>query len=90
MVFFFFLTKYSCYFILTSFFSFSKAIQTTHINDKWVDDAHKQTKEEEGRHIATVEAFIMAEQRIKDLNVKLTEANRDRKSEEATLAGAER
>ena len=58
---FFFLTKYSCYFILTSFFSFSKAIQITHINDEWVDDAHKEMKEEEGWHIAAVEAFTIAE-----------------------------
>ena len=47
-------------------------------------------KEEEGRCIATVEVFKLAEQRIKDLNTKLTEANRDKKSAEATLEGAER
>lgn len=33
-------------FILTSFFL--KAIQTTNIAKEWVDDAHKQMKEEKG------------------------------------------
>ena len=47
-------------------------------------------KEEEGRHIATVEAFTLAEQRIKDLNVKLAEANRDKKSVEVAQEEAKR
>ena len=72
------------------FFFFFKAIQITHIVEKWVDDAHKQMKEEEGRCLATVEAFTLAEQKIKDLNVKLTEANKDKKSVKATLARVER
>ena len=72
------------------FFFFLKAIQITHIVEKWVDDAHKQMKEEEGQCIATVEAFTLAEQKIKDLNVKLTEANKDKKSVKATLARVER
>ena len=42
------------------FFFFLKAIQTTHIVEKWVDDAHKQMKEEEGQRIATVEAVTLA------------------------------
>lgn len=63
-----------------------KAIQAMYIVEKWADDAHKQMKEEEGWHIATVEAFTLAEQRIKDLNVKLIEANRDRKSAKTALA----
>ena len=76
-------------FILTSLFSFLKAIQTTHIAEEWVDNAHKQMKEEEGWHIATVKAFTMAKQRIKDLNVKLTKENKDKKSVVAALAGVE-
>ena len=58
--------------------------------EELMNNSHKQMKEEEGWHIATVKAFTLAEQRIKDVNVKLTEENRDRKSAEAALAGAKR
>ena len=88
--FFFLILLLSIHAILAFFFFFLKAIQITHIVEKWVDDAHKQMKEEEGRCIATVEAFTLAEQKIKDLNVKLTEANKDKKSVKATLARVER
>ena len=37
-----------------------------------------------------MKAFILAEQRVKDLNAKLTEAITEKKSAEATLQGAER
>ena len=60
-----------------------------HIVEEWVDNAHKQMKEEEGRHIAIVKAFTMAKQRIKDLNVKITKENEDKKSVEAALAAVE-
>ena len=66
------------------------AIQATHIAEELVNDSHKQMKEEEGWHIAAVEEFTLAEQRIKDLNTKLIEANRDKKSVEAALEGAKR
>ena len=46
--------------------------------------------EEEGPQIATVEAFTLAEQRIKDLNTKLTEAIKEKKSTKVTLEGVER
>ncbi|XP_050282580.1 uncharacterized protein LOC126723288 [Quercus robur] len=65
-------------------------IQTMHIPKEWVDNTHKQMKEKEVRCVATVEAFTVAEQRIKDLNVKLTKANMDKKSAKAALVGAER
>ena len=55
-----------------------------------VSDSYKQMKEEEGRRIAAVEAFTLSEQRIKDLNTKLTKAIREKKSAEAALEGAER
>ena len=61
-----------------------------HIPKEWIDNTHKQMKEKEGRCVAAVEAFTVAEQRIKDLNVKLTEAIMDKKSAKATLVGAER
>lgn len=44
-------------FILTSLFSFLKAIQTTHITEELVDDSYKQMKEEEGRRTTTIEAY---------------------------------
>ena len=37
-----------------------------------------------------MKAFILAEQRVKDLNAKLTEAIIEKKSAKATLEGAER
>ena len=55
-----------------------------------VNNSHWQLKEEEGQHIATMEAFTLVEQRVKDLNVKLTEAIREKKSVEVALEGAER
>ena len=69
---FFFLSVYAIFalreFILTTlllfflfFFFFFKAIQTTNIAEEWVDDAHKQMKDEEGRCITAVEAFTVAE-----------------------------
>ena len=46
-------------------------------------------KDEEGRRIAVVEGFNMAKKRIKELNTKLTKADRKIKSIEAALEGAE-
>ena len=45
-------------------------------------------KEEEGL-IPAMKAFNLAKQRVKDLNAKLTEAIREKKSAKATLEGAE-
>ena len=47
-------------------------------------------KEEEGRCVATVKAFKLAEKKSQNLNAKLVEADRDKKSVEATLDGVER
>ncbi|KAK9998126.1 hypothetical protein SO802_017729 [Lithocarpus litseifolius] len=47
-------------------------------------------KEEEGRCIAAVEAFNVADKRINELRNKLTKAERDKKSAEAVLNCAER
>lgn len=65
-------------------------IQAAYLAEEWVDDSYKQMKEDEARCIAAVDAFNLAKQRIKDLKVKLTEANRNRKSAEAILEGVER
>ena len=58
--------------------------------EELVNNSHRQMKEEEGRHITVVEAFTLAEQRVKDRNAKLTEAIREKKSVEAALEGAKR
>ena len=47
-------------------------------------------KDEEGRRIAAIEGFNVAEKRINELNTKLTKANREKKNVEAALGGAER
>ena len=47
-------------------------------------------KEEERRHTAAINAFNMVEKRVQDLKNKLAEADRDKKSAEATLEGVER
>lgn len=57
---------------------------------KWVNNAYKQWKNEEGWLIAIVETLAITKKRIKDLNFKLTEVDRDKKSAEATVVGAER
>ena len=51
---------------------------------------HRKMKDKKGKRIATVEAFNMVKKRIKKLNAKLTEANREKKSTEVALEGAER
>ena len=45
---------------------------------------------EEGRRIAAVEAFNVANKRINKLKNKLTEAEKDKKSAEAALDSIER
>ena len=47
-------------------------------------------KEEEGRLVAAVKAFELVEKKSQNLNAKLIEADRDKKSAEATLDGVER
>ena len=47
-------------------------------------------KDEEGRRVAAVEAFNMAEKRVKELSTKLVQIERDKKSAKAALKGAER
>ena len=46
--------------------------------------------DKKGRQIATVEAFNMVKKRVKELNAKLIEAKKEKKSTEATLERAER
>ena len=58
--------------------------------EELVNNPHKQMKENEGRHIAAMVAFTLAKKRMQDLNTKLTEADREKKSVEAALQRAER
>ena len=67
--------------------SFLQAVQLVHMVEELVNKSHQQMKE--GRRIAAVEAFSLAEKRIQELNNQLIEANRERKSVEAALHGAE-
>ena len=47
-------------------------------------------KEEVGRRVAVVKAFELVEKKSQDLNAKLVEADRDKKSTKATLDGVEK
>ena len=51
---------------------------------------HRKMKDEEGRQIAVVEAFNVAKKRVKELNAKLTKAERDKKNTKAALERVER
>ncbi|XP_075634193.1 uncharacterized protein LOC142606742 [Castanea sativa] len=66
------------------------AVQAVHMAKELVNNSHRQIKEEEGRRIAAVDSFALGEKRIHELNTKLTEADRERKSAKAALQGAER
>lgn len=58
--------------------------------EELVNNSHKQMNEEEGRHIAAVDAFALTEKRIQDLNTKLIKVDREKKSIETALQEAER
>ena len=55
-----------------------------------VDYSYRQMKEEEGRWIAAVDAFHVAKKRNKELESKLTEAEREKRSAEVALDKVER
>ena len=57
---FFFLKCFNYFNSFPFFFFFTKAIQATHMAEELVNNSHRQMKEEEGRCIATVEAFTLA------------------------------
>ena len=50
-----------------------------------MNSSYRQMKDEEPRRIVAVEAFKVVEKKIQELNVKLTEANQEKKSVEAAL-----
>ena len=67
-----------------------QAIQATFKVEELVSIIHRKMKDEESRRIVVIEAFNVAEKRVKELNTKLTEAEREKKSVEAALERAER
>nr|POF07888.1 hypothetical protein CFP56_27468 [Quercus suber] len=67
-----------------------EAIQATNITKEWVDDAHAQLKNEEAHRVVVVKTLAVAKKKIKDIGTKLTEADREKKSDEVALASAEK
>ena len=55
-----------------------------------VDYSHHQMKEEEGRWIAAVDAFHMAEKSNQELKSKLTEVEKEKRSAKVALDNAKR
>ena len=55
-----------------------------------VNYSHRKMKEEEGRRIAVVDAFQVAEKSDKDLKAKLAEEEKERKFAMAALSSAEK
>ena len=55
-----------------------------------MNNSHRQMKDEKAKHIATIEAFKVAKKKIQELNVKLTKANREKKSIKVALQGVEK
>ena len=68
----------------------SQAVQANFRVKEMVNYSHWKMKKEEGRRIAAVEAFQMAEKSIKDLKAKLTEEEKERKLVAAALSSAEK
>ena len=72
-------------FLLPFFFFFflnyfpSQAIQVSFRAEEMVNSSHCMYKEEEGRRIATVEAFQVAEKSNHDLKAKLIEVEKEKK-----------
>lgn len=58
------------------------------MGEQWVEKAHKQWKDEEGRRLALVATLNASKQKVKDLTAKLTEATRDKQSAKGALLGA--
>ena len=55
-----------------------------------MDRAHAELKDKETHHISVVKTLAVVEKKIKELSIKMTEADRERKSIKAALASAEK
>ena len=60
-----------------------QAIQATFKAEEMVNYSYRKMKEEEGRRIAAVDAFHVIEKSIQELKAKLTEEEKERKSDAA-------
>ena len=67
-----------------------QAIQATFKAEEMVNYSHRKLKEEEGRQIAALNAFHMAEKSNQELKSKLIEEERERKSAATALDSAKR
>ena len=67
-----------------------QAIQATFRAEEMVNYPHQKMKEEEGRKIATVDAFQVAEKSNKELKVRLQKEEKERKSATVALDTVER
>lgn len=47
------------------------AVQASNIAEEWVDEAHKQWKDEEGRRIVAVETLAIAKKELKTSTLNL-------------------
>ena len=72
------------------FFFFFKAIQAAYRAEKIVNSSHRMMKDEEARRIAAMESLRVADKKSQKLTTKLTEVERDKRSAEAALDGAEK
>ena len=70
--------------------TFFQAIHTTNIAEEWVDHTHAQLKDEKACRVSATKTLAVAKMKIKDLDTKLTKADRKRKSAEATLTNAKK
>ena len=55
-----------------------------------VNSLYRMMKDKEARRIAAMEAFRVTNKKSQELTAKLTEVERDKKSAEAALDGAEK
>ena len=79
------------FFVFVLFFFFLwQAIKTAHIVEEWVDHAHFKLKDKEACRVLAIKNLALAKKKIKNLVTKLTEADRERKSAEVALVGAEK
>ena len=82
---FFFLTNLTSYFVLLT-----QAVQTAHVAEEWVDHAHSKLKDKKACWVLTMKNLAVAEKKNKDLTLKLTKVERERKSAEASLVEVEK
>lgn len=64
-------------------------VQTAYVAEEWVVHAHSKLKDKKACWVTAVKNLAVVEKKNKDLLLKLTEADRERKNVKATLAKAE-